>query len=147
MTLSNWAENGWLKNHQTSPGEINNLKMLIERDLNDCNTPGLSIDWRFAIAYNAALNCCILTLFCKGYRPSKSAGGHYYTIQSLPLTIGKDYQNICDYLNTCRTRRNTSDYDMAGTISQKELDRLLLTVNKLYQNILKWVRRYFPKLV
>lgn len=53
MTLSDWEKNGWLKKHKTSRTEIINLKTLIERDLTDCNTPGLSLDWRFAIAYNA----------------------------------------------------------------------------------------------
>lgn len=144
MTLSDWEKNGWLKKHKTSRAEIINLKTLIERDLTDCNTPGLSTDWRFAIAYNAALNCCIIALFCKGYRPSKSGGGHYYTIQSLPLTIGADFRDVRDYINTCRVRRNVSDYDTAGTISQKELESLIPTVMELYQDIRKWIAKNYP---
>jgi hypothetical protein len=54
MTLSNWASNGWLKQHNTSRQEIENLLAMVERDLADARTADLSADWRFGIAYNAA---------------------------------------------------------------------------------------------
>lgn len=55
MSLSNWAGNGWLVQHRTSPKEIADLLGLADRDLHDCAAEGLSDDWRLAIACNAAL--------------------------------------------------------------------------------------------
>ena len=53
MSLQSWLENGWLRYHQTSKKEIADLFRIIERDLRDAEG-GISDDWRFGIAYNAA---------------------------------------------------------------------------------------------
>lgn len=42
MGLQAWRENGWLVEHQTSPQEIADLLGVADRDLMDCQTPGLS---------------------------------------------------------------------------------------------------------
>ena len=62
MTLSQWAENGWLRPHKTSPKEINNLLRIVDRDLSDARG-GISSDSRFGIAYNAALKLCTILLY------------------------------------------------------------------------------------
>ncbi len=54
MTLSQWASNGWLRPHQPTPQEIADLLSIVERDLADARSD-ISADWRFGIAYNAAL--------------------------------------------------------------------------------------------
>ena len=35
MTLENWLNNDWLRIHKTSKNEINNLFMIVGRDLED----------------------------------------------------------------------------------------------------------------
>ncbi|MFH0873186.1 MAG: hypothetical protein V1878_11970 [bacterium] len=54
MSLKQWAANGWLRGEPTSPHEIKNLLAIAERDLRDA-ARDISADWRFGIAYNAAL--------------------------------------------------------------------------------------------
>ena len=68
MSLRNWAQNGWLKEHKTSAEEIADLLRVAERDLEDCRTPGLSADWQLGIAYNAALQAATAALAASGYR-------------------------------------------------------------------------------
>ena len=55
MSYQEWQRNGWLRPHQNSPEEIAGLLAVIERDLKASADPNLDGDWRFAIAYNAAL--------------------------------------------------------------------------------------------
>jgi hypothetical protein len=55
VTLQKWLRNGWLSEHQSSRREIADLLGVIDRDLANCQTPGLSPDWQLTIAYNAAL--------------------------------------------------------------------------------------------
>jgi hypothetical protein len=55
VTLNDWERNGWLQAHRTAPEEVADFLALVERDLADSRTPGLSADWRLNIAYNAAL--------------------------------------------------------------------------------------------
>lgn len=37
MTLAQWADNGWLRPHQTSAKEIRNLLNIVARDLKDAD--------------------------------------------------------------------------------------------------------------
>jgi hypothetical protein len=144
MSLSDWFNNGWLKTHRTSREEIRNLLNLIRRDLNDCQVPDLSSDWRFAIAYNAALQCCAVALYCHGYKPARGQSEHYRVIQSLVYTLGQKYADDRDYLNACRNKRNISDYDAAGTISRNETDELTVFANELYEKLLDWLQKNYP---
>ena len=72
MSLKDWLDNGWLKPHQTSKQEIINLLDIVKRDLNDAMLDGLSIDWKFSIACNAALKLCTIILYTQGYRPENA---------------------------------------------------------------------------
>jgi len=71
MSLKSWQANGWLRPHATSRQEIGNLLAIVERDLQDAQG-GISPDWRFGIAYNAALKLCTILLYAEGYRPERS---------------------------------------------------------------------------
>ncbi len=54
-----------MRPHKTSVEEIENLFMIIDRDLKDADG-SISDDWRFGIAYNAALNLCTILSIVKG---------------------------------------------------------------------------------
>lgn len=84
MTLQQWASNGWLKPHKTSTEEIGNLLTIARRDMEDARKHAISDDWRFGIAYNAALKLCTILLYAEGYRPDKNLA-HYRTLQALPI--------------------------------------------------------------
>jgi hypothetical protein len=88
MSLKQWQDNGWLRIHKTSKNEIDNLLMIVERDLNDAQK-GVSDDWRFGIAYNAALKLCTILLYAEGFKAERTLQ-HYRTIQSLPLILGPE---------------------------------------------------------
>lgn len=80
MSLQIWAVNGWLRAHRTSRQEIGDLFKIVERDLQDAGNGGLSEDWRFGIAYNAALKLCTILLYaepdrCCQHRGSARAAG------------------------------------------------------------------------
>jgi hypothetical protein len=72
MSLSDWANNGWLRKHSTSKQEIKQLLEIVDRDLKDAQQRGVSADWRFGIAYNAALKLCTILMYTEGYRPEKT---------------------------------------------------------------------------
>ncbi|MHC4137900.1 MAG: hypothetical protein ACYS0K_23410 [Planctomycetota bacterium] len=76
MTLKQWADNGWLREHGTSRKEIAGLLSIVDRDLEDARRKELSADWRFGIAYNAALKLCTILVHASGYRPERAL--HHY---------------------------------------------------------------------
>jgi hypothetical protein len=66
MSFADWVKNGWLVAHKSSRDEIQNLLGIVERDLNDSQAKDVSNDWRFAIAYNAALQAATAVLAATG---------------------------------------------------------------------------------
>lgn len=105
MTLPQWADNGWLEPHVSSPAEIANLLAIVDRDLADAGGK-ISPDWRFGIAYNAALKLCTILLYAEGYRATRTLQ-HYRTILALPLILGPEHRADTDYLDACRKRETS----------------------------------------
>ncbi len=81
MSLRNWADNAWLRPHGPSAPEIAGLLGIVDRDLADAEK-GISTDWSFGIAYNAALKLCTILLHASGYRAEHTPSS--ITGQSLP---------------------------------------------------------------
>ena len=98
MSLKQWEDNGWLKPHRTSRKEISNLLNIVERDLQDARRE-ISADWRFGIAYNAALKLCRILLSAEGYRPSHELQ-HYRTLAALPEILGEAKKPDANILTT-----------------------------------------------
>ena len=96
MTLENWAQNAWLKRQPTSPQELTDLLKIVERDLHDCESPGISAYTQFTIAFNAALQAATAALRASGYRTA-GQGHHVRVIDSLALTIVGNHSEASDF--------------------------------------------------
>ena len=143
MSLQDWANSGWLRSHKTSKQEVQQLMAIVDRDLKDARQKGVSADWRFGIAYNAALKLCTILLYVEGFRPEKTLA-HYRTLQALPLILGSEKDDDADYLDTCRTKRNTVEYDYVGGATNSDADELIAYVIKLKIEVLSWLKQNHP---
>jgi len=94
MSLADWQKNAWVKPHETSPEEIADLLAVAARDLKDARAKGLSDDWRFNIAYNAALQTATAALAAAGYTVAKGDSNHFRVIQSLAFTVGLEPDQV-----------------------------------------------------
>lgn len=137
--MSDWARNGWLVEHRTSPQEIADLLGVADRDLRDGAVKDLSEDWRLAIAYNAALQCATTALAASGFRASRDAH-HYRVIQSLAHTIGAN-ANLVAQLDAFRKKRNIGDYERAGLVSETEAREMLVLARTLRKRVEEWLRQ------
>ena len=140
MSLELWEKNGWLRKYRTSAQEGASVLDIVVRDLNDASRKEISTDWRYNIAYNAGLQLAIIVLYAAGYRAGRGESKHYRVIQTLPLVMGPQFSSKRDYLDNCRRKRNVSEYDAAGTISAKEADDLLRTVNEFRVEVEVWLK-------
>ena len=145
MSLPEWARNGWLTKHKTSAQEIAALLGLSDRDLKSCQAVGLSADWQLGIAYNAALQAANAALAASGYRASREAH-HYRVIQSLAFTVGVNKDTIA-YLDQFRKKRNISDYERAGTVSDQEAKEMIALARRLRKKVEEWLHAKYPKLL
>lgn len=146
MSLENWVEYGWLRPHKTSAQEVSNLFEIVKRDLEDASKKNLSSDWRFGIAYNAGLKLCTILLYTKGYRPEKALA-HYRTIQALPLILGAGKEADANYLDRCRSVRNTVEYDQAGRTTVADVEELISFVEELEFESRQWLAKNCAELL
>jgi hypothetical protein len=110
MSLRDWADSGWLRPHTTSREEVAGLLGIVERDLADARQR-ISADWRFGIAYKAALS----------------------------VILGPDRKADVEYLEVCRKKRNIIEYDSPGSVSDADAAELVKFVVELRTGVLKWL--------
>jgi uncharacterized protein (UPF0332 family) len=144
MTLRHWAEKGWIRPHRASREEIGKLFAIVERDLRDAKAE-VTADWRFGIAYNAALKLCTILLHSEGFRTGHGRH-HYRTIQAMPLILGKSKRPEADYLNVCRIKRNSAEYEYTGAVTDQDVQELIGFVEVFFQEIEAWLREKHPDL-
>jgi len=145
VSLKQWADNGWLKPHRTSREEISSLLNIVKRDLNDAQRD-ISSDWRFGIAYNAALKLCRILLSAEGYRSSHELQ-HYRTLAALPEILGEAKKADAEYLDDCRKKRNIVEYDEVGGASESDADELIGFVKEFKDEVIAWVKKNHPELL
>jgi hypothetical protein len=147
MSLTDWLKNGWIDKHEASRQEISHLMKLVDRDLKECQKTELSADWRFNIAYNAALQCANMALIASGFRTSRrDSSQHFRVIQSLEFTIGAD-RSIINRFDAFRKKRNISEYDQAGAVSDTELKEMIELALYLRQTVIAWLHSNHPELM
>jgi hypothetical protein len=142
--LKDWLKHGWLKPHKTSSQEIADLLAVADSDLTACKTPGLHNDWRFNIAYNAALQLSSAALAISGYQAERT-NHHYRVIDSLSHTLAVDSKTI-EKFDLFRKKRNISDYERADMISDTEADEMIALAMSLRRGLIAWIRKYHPSL-
>src|SRR3989338_16665 len=145
MGLQNWEKNNWLVKHKPSAGEIAQLLGLADRDLKDSQARDLTDDWKLNIAYNSALQTATAALLACGYRASREMH-HYRVIGSLAYTISasKDFINKLDKF---RKKRNMSDYEIGGAISDGEAKEMYQLAKELRREVEEWLEETHPELL
>ena len=118
---------------------------IVERDLADAQSD-ISIDWQFGIAYNSALKLCTILLHASGYRPEKNLQ-HFRTLAALPLILGDKRNEDAAYLDACRIKRNSVEYDMAGIATEQDAREFLAFAKQLRLDVLEWLKQQHPDLI
>lgn len=118
---------------------------VIDRDTTQCQIPGLGPEWQLNIAYNAALQVATAALAAAGFRASREAQ-HFRVIQSLAHTMGVHSHQIAQ-LQIFRKKRNISDYERSGGVSQQEATEMIALAKKLRENLVAWLTENHPELL
>jgi hypothetical protein len=129
---------GRIRAYRSTPQEVADLFGVVERDLADATVEGISTDRRFAIAYNAALQCATIVMHCEGYR-TKGEGHYAATLTFARIALGPAAEPVVDYLDYCRNRRNRLDYHRVEHISESEAANLLVQASAFRDLVRSWV--------
>jgi len=117
---------------------------ICDRDLETAQITEVSPDWRLSIAHNAALQAAKAALAAVGYRARKE-GQRYLVLQSLAFTIEADPGTIRQ-LDKFREKRNISDYEMAGLVTEQEAGEMIALAKQLRDDVEQWLRAHYPRL-
>ena len=134
MSFAGWLANGHLKRHAPSRDELEKLYRVIRRDIKAAGNRKMDDDWRFAAAYNAALQSAAAALKASGYEVPKGGGAHFQTIESLKLTIADD-GTIIDQLQKFRAKRGGGIYEETDLASEQEIKELRNLASELFEQV------------
>jgi HEPN domain. len=137
-------EKGWLKEHKPTSREIAELLAVADRALKDCQVTALSNEGKLDMAHNAALQSSAAALAAAGYRASREAY-HYYVIQSLSFTLQLE-ERIIRRLNKLRRKRNISDYERPGVVTEQEAQEMVELAKQIRQQVETWIRNNHSEL-
>jgi HEPN domain-containing protein len=144
MSLENWLNDKLIVRHRPSAGEVAELLHICDRDLEKAEIIGLGPDWRLSIAHNAAVQIAKAALAAVGYRARKE-GQRYIVLQSLAFTIKTDPATI-KQLDKFREKRNISDYERAGLVTEQEAEEMIALAKQLRDDVEQWLRAHHPSL-
>jgi hypothetical protein len=67
-------------------------------------------------------------------------------IESLEFTVKAD-PRLVQKLKMFNYKRNKSSYDMAGAVSDQELEAVVKLATELKNNVMKWLKEVHPELL
>jgi hypothetical protein len=146
MSWKTLLQSNKVHRHATSVQEISELRRVVARDLADSAIPALSEDRRFATAYNAALQTAKIAIACTGYRIASVPGHHRLPFEGAKLAIGKSAEQLADYFDVCRRKRNEIDYTGARIATATEADELLVHATAFFELVEGWIESTHRKL-
>jgi uncharacterized protein (UPF0332 family) len=144
MSLENWLNDKLIVQHRPSAGEIAELLHICDRDLEKAAIVEPGPDWRLSIAHNAAVQAAKAALAATGYRARKE-GQHYLLVQSLAFTIKTD-PAIINQLDKFRQKRNISDYERSGMVTEQEAEEMIALAKQLRTDVTRWLNAHHPTL-
>jgi hypothetical protein len=145
MSLEAYLNNRWIRAHETSAQEMTNLLAIVDRDIQQSQTPGLGAEWRFDIAYNSALQAATAALAASGYQAVRH-NKHMRTIECLAFTVAVDSSDV-DMLDLCRRKRHAAVSEQAGAISDQEATEMLDLARRLRSCVESWLKQTHPHLL
>jgi uncharacterized protein (UPF0332 family) len=146
MSWKKLLQDNKVHQHATSRQELAEIRRLVARDVADASIPALSEDRRFATAYNAALQTAKMAIACAGYRIASVPGHHRLTFEGAKLALGKPAEQLADYFDACRRKRNEIDYTGATIATTTEADELLLHAKSFLKLVEEWIGSTHPTL-
>jgi len=125
MSIEELVRKGTVHPFDAKPEEVARVMDVARRDLAVAeSTMAESLDWAYAIAYNAVLQASQAYMFNRGYRPA-AAEGHKATIQFMRLAVDEPQKKSIDYFDRVRRKRHRTLYHEPGLVSEKEAQEIL----------------------
>jgi hypothetical protein len=94
MTWNELEQQRRVAREATSKQELELLRALAQRNLNDASHANLSADGKFSMVYDAARTLASIPIRAHGYRTRQSGDAHYNTFVALEVAMGSSVATI-----------------------------------------------------
>lgn len=146
MTLENLLAIHRLQAFAATASSVLQLLASAERNLADAQLIELSNDNRFDAAYKTIMQCAMIGLWAKGFRPATSQPGHHQTaLQTLPKTLGIAADTVI-VLDALRKQRNLNDYE-GDPVTEAAVRECLAQARVLLTHTRQWLQAHRPDLI
>ncbi len=93
----------------------------------------------------AVLQFSKIAIACAGYRIATGVGHHQKTFEAVKTALGTtSAENLADYFETCRWKRNNIDYDAAEVDTETEANEILEKAREFQILVENWIAKYHP---
>jgi len=147
MSWKSLRAQGRVRAQQASQQELDELRAVIARDLEDAAIQELSDDRRFATAYNAALQSAKMAILCAGFQLASTPSHHRLTLEAARLALGASSAGHLDFFEACRRKRNVIDYDHASVATHTEAEEIVAEAKDFFELVERWIATNHPKLI
>jgi hypothetical protein len=65
----------------------------------------------------------------------------------MPLILGEDRKKDAQYLDACRSKRNTAEYDRVGVVTEQDAGELIEFIIEFKSDVINWLKEHRPKLI
>ena len=125
MPIDRLVREGSIHPFRTTREEIAKVIGIAKRDLAEADgITSMSLDWRYAIAYDAVRQACRAYMFHLGYRPASSAA-HKATFEFMQNAVDEPLKKATDYFDRVRKKRHHVIYEESGSVTEKETQQLI----------------------
>jgi uncharacterized protein (UPF0332 family) len=65
----------------------------------------------------------------------------------LPLILGQSHTQDAQFLETCRTKRNTLEYEYVGEVTEDGAVELIDFVKEFKGRVVEWLKENHPQMI
>lgn len=135
MTFEKLLEDRIIEPIEVSEDEIAYLLGVARRDIRTgAGLSDSSLDWAFAISYNAILQLSIAYMNHLGYRP-RAGSKHVNTFKFMEQAVPKEEQQMIKRMQQLRRKRNLTIYERTGLVTEKEAREITEFAVRYYKDI------------
>ncbi len=141
-SLERLEKEGKIKPVKSTSAEIKAIAALADRDIQLAEfVVTQNWDWAFSICYNSVLQISRAFMFSKGYRAA-SHEAHKNTFEFMRFSLGKECEDIVDFFDRMRQKRNRVIYDTVGLVTETEVKELLKNAKEFVALVKKKLVKY-----
>lgn len=123
-----------------APQQLESFMLIAKAKLGDAGIEGHTDDTTFTLAYDAVRAAAEAVMAAEGYRLMSGGGQHAAVFEFLEETEGGRWAEEAREFDRARKKRNVSQYERFGMITETEADELRASAQMFVGEVGEWLQ-------